>query len=109
MNAGEITFCERDERCNFEVRELRTQGIVEAREFLGAAVVVRAVVENRGIEKEFEDRFTTAAVPNFVKPVNHQLFVLFRSGKGLGSGRPPGKDFRQSIRRIECSTSRSRI
>jgi hypothetical protein len=26
-------------------------------------------------------------VPHFVKPANHQQLVLFRGGKGLGSGR----------------------
>jgi hypothetical protein len=60
---------------------------VEAREFLGAAVLVRAVMENGGFAQEFQDGFTTALVPNFVKPANHQLFVLFGSSKGLGSGR----------------------
>ena len=72
MNAGEITFCQRDDRGNFEARELRTQGIVEAAEFLGAAIVLRAIVENGGIRQEFEDSFATAVVSNFVKPANDQ-------------------------------------
>jgi hypothetical protein len=46
-----------------------------------------AVVKNGGFGQKFEDGFTTAVVPYFVKPANHQQFVLFGSGKGLGSGR----------------------
>ena len=62
-------------------------GEPEAGELFGAAELLGAVVENGGFAQEFEDRFTAGLVPNFVKPANHQRFVLFRSGKWLGSGR----------------------
>ena len=96
VDASQIGFGQGHERSNAEIGELGAEVVVETEEFFGAVEMIGAVVENGVGRKKFNDGFAAALVPDFFKPADNELFVVFESGDGVRSGRhevPPEETF----------------
>ena len=87
MQADAVVFGESDEWGEVEIRELRAKHVVKLREFLRAANVARSVVQDAIWGDKFEYGLAPGLVPDFFEPAMDEHFILFESGKRLGSGR----------------------
>ena len=87
VHADAVAFGEGNDWRDTKLGELRAKLVVEGGKFVGAAVVAGAVVKDGGGRKEFEDSFAAGLVPDFFEPAMDEHFILFESGKRLGSGR----------------------
>ena len=77
VDTGEVTFSESNDRREVEVGEFGADGVLETAKGLGTVDLILAVVQNGIGEEKFEDGFAAALVPNFFKPADDEVFVLF--------------------------------
>lgn len=87
VHADTVAFGEGNDRSDAKLGELRAKRVVEGGEFVWAAVVAGAVVEDGRWREKFEDGLASGLVPDFFEPAMDEHFILFESGKRLGSGR----------------------
>ena len=79
-----------------EVGELGAKAIIEGFKFGGAVNGGGAIVNNSVGSEEFGDGITAALIPDFMKPANDEVFVLFDSGDSWGGGHWRSTSYRYS-------------